>query len=468
MRFLAKTGATCDYYLPNRLTEGYGISAEGVDELSRRGTHVMITVDCGISAIHQIARAAQGGMDVIVTDHHEPNGPLPEAYAILNPKVENCEYPERNLAGVGVALKLCQALAKGLGMDTASWLDELDLAALGTAADIVALIGENRTIVSLGYERILKTNNIGLRALIEKQGVSGAKLSTRQIVFQLAPLINAAGRLGDPSIGAKLLLTNDAGGARRYAAQLQEANRERQALDRKVQQEAVGWVEENCNPENDYGLVAYQPHWHAGVIGIAASRLVETFYRPAFLFGQQKDGLSKGSGRSIAGVHLMEALSDCADCMENFGGHAAAAGATIKVEKIDEFRLRFNEAIRERVTPDMLAPRIDADAEVEISCLSQKFYNILKQMEPFGPGNMRPVLVCRGLKNRYKPRIVGTRHLKMNVSAGGIAMDAIAFNFGNRLEEVRAADSFSLAFALDENEWNGKVSLQMKVKGVEV
>ncbi|MBD3391426.1 MAG: single-stranded-DNA-specific exonuclease RecJ [Chitinivibrionales bacterium] len=468
VRFLQRLGATCDYYLPNRLTEGYGLSAEGIDTLAGRGVKLIVTVDCGIGSREHVARAARAGIDVVLTDHHEPHGELPNAAAILDPKVEGCGYPGTELAGVGVALKLCHGLAKARGMDDASWLEYLDLVSLGTAADIVPLTGENRIIASLGFERLGHTTNPGLRALMELQGIDATTLSTGQVVFQLAPCINAAGRLGDPGRGVQLLLTEDPAEAKLYARELREANIERRALDSSVQEQVVAWVEAHCDPSRDFAIVAAHHEWHAGVIGIAASRVVESFCRPTFLFSIGEDGLAKGSGRSAGMVHLLECVHECTDLLENYGGHAAAAGATIKKENIDAFRARFNEAVRARTTLDDLVPRVVADAEVELGALSRKFFNIVKRMAPFGPGNMRPVLLCRGLRNRYEPRVVGRGHLKMSVTSNGLIMDAIGFNFGERLEEVRRAPSYSLAFSLDENEWNGKVSLQMKVKGVEV
>jgi single-stranded-DNA-specific exonuclease len=468
MRVLSRLGARCDHYLPNRLTEGYGMSAEGVDECARRGTSCIITVDCGIGAAVEVERAKAAGIDCIVSDHHEPHGILPGACAVINPRVSGCAYPCADLAGAGVALKICQALAVASNKGESLWEDFLELAALGTAADIVPLLGENRVIVSLGFDRLAHTANPGLRALMQQQGISGGDISTTKVVFQIAPCINAAGRLGDPSRGVQLLLTEDPAQAQLYARELREANRERQALDAQVQEEAIAWVQANCDPERDFAIVAAQPHWHAGVIGIAASRVVEKFCRPAFLFTIGSDGRAKGSGRSIAGLHLLEALNECSGLLETYGGHAAAAGATISAGNIDAFRRRFNDAVKSRVRIEDLVPRIVADAEVGLGELDRKFLNIIKQMGPFGPGNMRPVLLCSNLRHRSEPRIVGRGHLKMAVTASGMVMDAIAFNFGERLDEIRGAGSFSLAFALDENEWNGQVNLQMKVKGVKI
>lgn len=463
---LKRIGASCDCYLPNRLTEGYGMSTEGVDEIHRRGANLIISVDCGITAHDAVGHAASLGIDVIITDHHEAHQQLPEALAILDPKVEGCPYPDKNLAGVGVALKLCQALAKAKGLDSSLWLDYLDIVSIGTAADIVPLIGENRTIVKIGFERLIDTKNIGIKKLVAYQGLDGKKLSTGEVVFYIAPCINAAGRLGDSLRGVKLLLARDEAEASLYAKELVEMNRERRALDKYVQDQAAEWVLNNVNLQEEYAIVAGKDDWHAGVIGIAASKMVEKFYRPAFLFSISDDGTAKGSGRSVKGLNLLDALKECGDLLEGFGGHKAAAGAHMDAEKLPLFRERFNEAVKTRISMDDLTPKVFADVEVGLNNLSPDFFHTIKKMEPYGPGNMRPVLLCQGISNRYEPKIVGKNHLKMTVTGDGLVMDAIAFNFGDRIQEVRESRSFSLAFSLDENTYNGRTTLQMKVKGV--
>jgi single-stranded-DNA-specific exonuclease len=468
IRLLRQFGAQCDYYLPNRLTEGYGLSAEGVRAVKEKGAGLIITVDCGITACDEVALAGSLGIDVIVTDHHEPKAAVPKAYAVLNPKVASCGYPDGSLAGVGVALKLGQGLIRRMGGDDDQWSSFLDLAALGTAADIVPLRGENRIIVALGFGMLAHTRNPGLFALLSAQDCAGSNLTTGDVVFRIAPCINASGRLGDSRRGVELLLTDNAATAALIAQELKQVNIERRAIDAKIQEEAFAWVEENCDPDNDYAVVAGSPAWHCGVVGIVASKIVEKYHRPAILFAIGENGIARGSGRSIPGFHLHEALTSCSSLLEGFGGHAAAAGMTLKKDNLDRFRLRFNEVARERLSPDDLVPRITADAEVKMSDLTPKLYSILKQMEPFGPGNMRPILVCRDVRNRYSPKIVGRNHLKLSVHDGnGVAMDAVAFNFGSRLDELSAAQDFTLAFTLDENEWNGRKNLQLKIRGVE-
>ncbi len=465
-RVLKRLGANCGYYLPNRLTEGYGVSEAGICHASNSGAALIISVDCGVTACDEAELAASLGMDMIITDHHEPKETLPAALALINPKLHNCGYPDKALAGVGIALKLCQALAVAAGKGNGLWSDLIELAALGTAADIVPMTGENRVIAALGFARIPATEIVGLRALVEAQGLKDKTLSTGQVVFQLAPCINAVGRLGDPRRGAELLLTTDAALADLYARELKEANIERRALDSLAAEEAFKWVEEHCTPENDYGLVVASPDWHAGVIGIVASKVVERFNRPAILISIGEDGAAKGSGRSVSGLHLLQALDECADILDGYGGHAAAAGVSLRADKIDAFRERFNEVVKSKLSQEDLAPRVTADVETPIDQLTPKLLRIIKQMEPFGPGNMRPVLLTRGLKHRYPPKTVGQKHLKMSLTDGKAVMDAIAFGMGERLPEVSAAKTLDVAFGLEDNEWNGKVSLQMNVKGI--
>lgn len=466
VKVLRGLGANCEYLLPNRLIDGYGISECGIKHIASIGAKLIISVDCGITAVNEAAIVKDLGMDMIITDHHEPQNSLPCAVAVLNPKVHGSAYPDKNLAGVGVALKLCQALAIHTGRGEKLWSPLLDIAALGTAADIVPLTGENRIIAHYGFEILNKTSHAGLKALIELQGLSGKQISTSEVVFQLAPCINAGGRLGDPVRGVELLLTENSDVAYSIAQQLREVNLERRALDSAVAEEAIAWVESNCSSDKDFSIVVGKESWHVGVIGIVASKMVDRFHRPSILLSIGADGVARGSGRSIPGLHLLNALNKCSDIIEAFGGHAAAAGLSIKNENIPLFRDRFNKVIQSMITADDLVPQVVADTEINLSQLSPKFFRIIKEMAPFGPGNMRPVLFCRNLKHKYTPRIVGQKHLKMLLTGDGISMDAIGFNLGDRFDEICHAPSLNLAFSLDENEWNGRTNLQMKVKGV--
>jgi single-stranded-DNA-specific exonuclease len=468
VRLLRQFGADCEYYLPNRLTEGYGLSEEGIRAVARQGAKLVVTVDCGITACEEVDLARTLGIDVIVSDHHEPKDRVPAAFALLDPKLASCGYPDNCLAGVGVALKLAQGLAGRIGAADDVWSGYLDLVAVGTAADIVPLVGENRIIAHLGFGQLPYTRNEGLRALLAAQDCDGKNLSTGDVVFRIAPCINAVGRLGDPRRGVELLLTDDPALAGLYAKELKEANIERRALDSQIQEQAFAWVEENCDSDADFAIVAGSRSWHCGVVGIVASKVVERYHRPAILFAVGENGMARGSGRSISGFHLHDALTECGDLLESFGGHAAAAGMTIKEENLGAFRARFNQIAHTKLTASDLIPKVNADAEMRLADLTPEFYAILKRMEPFGPGNMRPVLVSRRVANRFSPRIVGGKHLKMMVQDGGAAIDAIAFNFGDRLAELSRAPAYTVAYCLDENEWNGKKSLQLKVRGVEV
>jgi|WetSurMetagenome_2_1015567.scaffolds.fasta_scaffold50176_4 single-stranded-DNA-specific exonuclease len=467
LKAIEQLGGDCDYYLPNRLTEGYGMSIEGVRALSESGSKLIITVDCGIHAHEEVELAKSLGIDVIITDHHEPKDTLPKAFALLNPKIASCGYPDKALAGVGVALKLCHALAIKNNKPDSFWTNLLDFAAVGTAADIVPLTGENRVIAKFGFDRLEHTENPGLRALINEQGLSGKPLSTREVGFQIAPCMNAVGRLGDPRRGVELLMTKDPAVASRIARELKETNFERRAIDKAMQEEVFAWIERHWDPQEDYAIVMAKENWHCGVIGIVASKVVERYHRPALLFSIS-DGVARGSGRSIAALHLHDALTECKDLLETFGGHAAAAGMTILSHNLDTFRLQFNSVVKARVSLDSLAPQIPADGVIALKECGYPLYNAIKRMEPFGAGNARPLFLCRDLKNKFDPRIVGEKHLKLMVVHNGTAMDAIAFNLGDRFDEVKKAKNFSLVFSLDENEWNGRKSLQLKVRGVEV
>jgi single-stranded-DNA-specific exonuclease len=470
MRILKKLGANCTYYLPDRLTEGYGLSKGGIDAIKKMAASLIITVDCAITAIEPIDYANSLNIDTIITDHHEPKETLPAAFAILDPKVESENYPDLNLAGVGVALKLMQGLCEHMKAPTSFWENELDIVSLGTAADIVPFVGENRVIAHFGYKLMRNTKNLGLRTLMELQDITGKELNTGDVVFKLAPCINAAGRLGDPSRGVKLFTSEDEGECRLYANELVRINSERRALDARVQQEALLWSTENINFDEEFAVVAGSEDWHAGVIGIAASKMVENFCRPAFLFSIDKDGIAHGSGRSISGCNLLSALDECKDLLDSYGGHTVACGASMKKENLPEFRTRFTKAIAKQVTKEQLVPTVKVDAEIAVPQLTPKFFNILKRMEPFGPRNMRPVLVTRNVKNFKSPRTVGKggAHLKLEVISDGQIIEGIGFGFGKRARELASATSFTLAYTLTENSFRGQTSLQMTIKGIEI
>lgn len=470
VRILRKLGAKCEYYLPNRLVDGYGVSKAGLEKIAATGSTLVITVDCGITAVEEAIHAKELGIDLIITDHHEPQKEIPAAFAVLDPKIEGEPYPDKNLAGVGVGFKLAQAVALRRNVPDEVWKEELDLVSIGTAADIVPLVGENRIIAAYGYEQIKNTLNGGLAALMREQNLEGKPITTADVVFKLAPSINAAGRLGEPGRGAKLFISTDPGEWRAFARELVQVNEERRAFDEKVQREAIAWAGANIDFDEEYVIVAGDREWHAGVIGIAASKMVDNYCRPAFLFSIDENGEAKGSGRSIEGCDLVAALTECDDLMIKYGGHKMAAGATLREENLPEFRRRFNEAVRKQLTEEQLVPTVKVDGDVRLAQLTPKFFNIIKRMEPFGPKNMRPVFVSEGVQHYRKPRTVGKggAHLKLSLIADGVIIDGIAFGFGKRYREVVDAQRLTVAYTLTENEYMGKRSLQMNVKGLVV
>jgi single-stranded-DNA-specific exonuclease len=470
LRVLKKIGINADYYLPDRLTQGYGISKHGIDLIIQSGANLIISVDCGITAIEECEYAKRHGVDMIITDHHEPKDEIPDAAAIIDPKSIGEKYPDKNLAGVGVALKLAQALCKTL--KTAEyWKDELDLAAFGTAADIVPLLGENRIITTFGYKKMRENPNIGLATLITVQNLAGRELSTSDIVFKLSPSVNAAGRMGDPKIGVKLFLSDKKEECERYVKLLVETNTQRREIEDGVCKEAFSDAEATIDLESEFVIVAAKRGWHTGILGIVAARLVERFCRPAILFSIDDDGIAHGSARTFGGCDILAALNECSDILLTFGGHKSAAGASINEKNLKAFRKRFNEEIQKQVQNiSDLTPIVYADTEISIPQLTPKFFENLKRIEPFGPANMRPVFVAKNLNHKFAPKAIGKNsdHLKMYLNGDGYSIDAVGFGFGGRIEEMKTAKNFTVCFVLGENTYMGKSELQMEVRAIEI
>ncbi|MCL1946912.1 MAG: single-stranded-DNA-specific exonuclease RecJ [Chitinivibrionia bacterium] len=469
LRVLKKIGITADYYLPDRLTEGYGVSKNGIEAIVRSGANLIITVDCGITAVDECEYAKRHGIDMIITDHHEAKDEVPDAVAIIDPKVDAEKYPDKELAGVGVALKLAQAICITLKTDD-FWKDELDLAAFGTAADIVPLIGENRIITTFGYKKMQENPNLGLGALIFAQGMSKKTLTTSDVVFKLSPSVNAAGRMGDPKIGVKLLLSKNQNECENYVKTLVATNTQRREIEDGVSKDAFLVCEENIDFENEFAVVVAKKGWHSGILGIVAARLVERFCRPAILFSIDDEGIAHGSARTFGKCDVLAALTECSDILLTFGGHKAAAGASINAKNLDAFRKRFSDAIKKQfVTVDSLVPIVYADAEINVAQLTPKFFANLKRIEPFGPSNMRPVFVARNLNHKFSPKAIGKNgeHLKLYVSGDGYCIDAIGYGFGSRFDEIKNAQNFTLCFVLGENTYMGKSELQMEIRGIE-
>lgn len=461
---LKQLGATVHFYIPNRIKEGYGISLSGIEEAARQGFNLIITVDCGITAIPELEYANQLDMDVIVSDHHEPGITLPPAYAILNPKCSNSSYPFQELAGVGVAYKLAQALARALKLTDDLLENFVDLVAIGSAADIVPMIDENRILVKEGLKKLNKTERHGLRALLRVTGMLNKPLGTGQVVFILAPRINAVGRMGSADTAVELLTTQDQGRALEIANILEAENRQRKNIDEETFRMAQQQVDEHIDLAQTYGLVLEQEGWHPGVIGIVASRVVEKYYRPTIMISID-ESVGKGSARSIAGFDIYKALKQCEDLLLGFGGHKYAAGLTIDRSKIAAFRQRFNEIAQQQLSDDLLCPKLRIEGEIRFSEIDQRMLNILKFMAPFGPQNMRPVFLSQKLQVVGTPSIVGNNHLKFKVRQDGIVLDAIGFNLGDLIYRIEpGASNLDLTYAIEENSYLGRKSLQLRVK----
>ena len=460
-RALRLWGATVVPFIPRRVEDGYDLTEAGVRAAVECGAKVVVTADCGTSALVPIAALCAQGIDVIVSDHHLPGGPVPDCLAVLNPKRPGCDYPDKDLAAVGVAFKLALALARALGQSENPVLHMLDLVALATIADIAPLRGENRVFARFGLRVLEETRNPGLRALIAASGLEGKPLTAGRVGFILAPRLNAVGRLGHALRGVELLTTESDAEANRIARELEELNRRRQETDRRTLDEAREMID-RLDLDATYGIVLAKEGWHPGVIGIVASRVVEETARPAVLVAL-KDGEGKGSGRSIPAFDLHAGLGACRDLLVRFGGHRSAAGITIAEEKLPEFTRRFDEVARERLAPEDLVPELRVDLEIPIAEATRDLEALLRHFEPFGMGNAAPLLVSRDVALASPPRLVGGEHLKLQLATPQGALDAIGWGMGHRARELRAGMTVDVAYRLERDEWNGEPRLQAKL-----
>ena len=451
-------------FTPHRLTDGYDLTMAGVRAAIAASAKVVVTCDCGTNAIEPVAALCRAGIDVIVSDHHLPSGPLPDCLAVLNPKQDGCEYPDKDLAAVGVAFKLMIALAAELGVSETPVLRMLDLVALATIADIAPLRGENRVFARYGLRLMQETTNPGLRALIRSSGLAGKPLTAGRVGFILAPRLNAVGRLGHAIRGVELLMATTEHEANGIARELEELNRQRQEVDRATLAEARSMLD-GVDLDQTYGIVLAREGWHPGVIGIVASRLVEDTARPVVMIALN-NGEGKGSGRSIPAFDLHAGLSECRDLLLRFGGHRAAAGVTIAEAELPAFAARFNDIARERLTPEDLVPEIRVDIELSLAEANDDLDRLLRHFEPFGMGNPSPVLVVRGVHLSGDARIVGQDGLKLCLTDGGVRLDAIGWGMGARAAELRSGDAVDVAFRLERDEWNGEPRLQAKLADI--
>jgi len=450
-------------YIPDRYTEGYGISELGIDFAEDNGFSLIIALDCGVKAIDKVAYAKEKGVDFIICDHHRPGNQLPDAIAILDPKREDCDYPYDELCGCGVGFKLIQALASKNGETIEDLIPFLDLVATAIGADIVPMTGENRVLAYHGLQVINSNPRIGFQAIINQ--TKKKVLTITDVVFIVAPRINAAGRMKHGQHAVNLLTESDFEEATKFATEIEKFNYDRRELDKEITKEALSQIEMN-NEKEGFTSVVYKDTWHKGVIGIVASRLTETYYRPTLVFTKSGDKLA-ASARSVKGFDVYNALQGCADCIEQFGGHKYAAGLTLLEEQYENFKKQFEKVVSETIDPNLLTPEITVDAQIDLNEITPKLMRILKQLAPFGPGNMTPIFMAENLKDTGYAKGVGEdeKHLKLSATQNGSQpIGAIGFNLGDKLPLVKNRQAFDAVFSLDENEWQGNVSLQLKLR----
>jgi single-stranded-DNA-specific exonuclease len=451
-------------YIPDRYDEGYGISTQGIDFAADHNFSLIIALDCGIKAIEKVNYASQKNIDFIICDHHKPGDKLPKAVAVLNAKREDCSYPFDELCGCGVGFKLIQALASKRGQTLEDLTQYLDLVATAIAADIVPITGENRILTYFGLQVINSNPRNGIKAII--QGVKKKILTITDVVFIIAPRINAAGRMKHGNYAVELLTEMDYETAIRFAASIEKFNIERKEIDKKITYEALQQIK-SANEEEKFSTVVYSEDWHKGVIGIVASRLIESYYRPTLVFTKSGDKLA-ASARSVKGFDIYEALEQCSEYLEQFGGHKYAAGLTLTPDQYIPFKEKFEAVVNKTIDKELLIPEITIDSTLDLSEITPKFFRILKQMGPFGPKNMKPVFATSSVRdNGYAKRVGADKsHLKLNIINGADqkTYNAIAFGLGDKINSIQ--NDFDIVYTIDENEWNGNTSIQLLVKDI--
>lgn len=466
--FLKDFGVDVDYYIPHRFKEGYGINIEGVEYAVRENAHLIVSVDCGITAVEETRIAKEQGIDLIICDHHNVGEEIPDAVAVLNPKRKDCSYPFDGLSGAGVGFKLVQGTIRKLGLGEQVAFQFLDLVAISIASDIVPLVDENRVLMREGLKRINSEPRIGIKALLDLIQMDIGSVTTSSIVFSIGPRINAAGRMGDASKAVKLLIAETEEEANASAHELEAINIQRRNQDTKTMEEAMDMVEQQYNLDKVSSMVLHDPEWHLGVIGIVASRLVDTYYRPAIMLSTV-DGKIKGSARSIKGFNIYEALKQCEDLLEQFGGHEFAAGLTIREGNLKEFRNRIDDIAAGMLSDQAFEPELRVDCELDLDDIDMRFWKLMSQFEPFGPCNLRPNFVSRDVRVVGVPTIVGSGHLKMKVSQNGSGVfDVIGFNMHEYLPMIRntSEKKIDIAYSLEENYWNGRRTLQIRLRDI--
>jgi single-stranded-DNA-specific exonuclease len=447
-----------DFYIPHRYREGYGISKAGIDFASENGFTLIISLDCGIKSVELIAYARSKGLDFIVCDHHMPDETLPPAIAILNPKQPDCGYPYKELCGCGVGYKFICAITEKISLPAESTYEYLDLLATAIAADIVPVTGENRTLVSFGLKKVNEQPNPGIAALKTLSGTQ-QPLVMNTLVFMIAPRINAAGRMDDAKKAVRMFLQQTHAEAMVFAELLHADNSDRREADASTTEEALAMIHNDPETGSRMSTVVYQPHWHKGVVGIVASRLIDHFYRPTVVLTQSGDYVA-GSARSVSGFNLYEAIHSCRDLLI---GYFFAAGLTLATDNVAAFKERFETVVQNQITADLLIPELLIDAEIDFETITTKFYNILRQMEPFGPGNMRPVFITRNVHNTGWCKIVKEQHIRFSLRHNNTRLDGIGFQMAGKFSLLEQNQPIDIVYTIGENEWNGETKLQLKV-----
>ena len=460
--FLKDVGLDVDYYIPNRLEEGYGLNKNAIDEIAKKEYKLMITVDCGISAIEEVDYANSLGIEVIITDHHEPGDEIPKALAVVDNKRKDNKYPFRELAGVGVAFKVSQALAQSMNIREEEYLKYLDIVCVGTISDIVPLVSENRVITKLGLKLVKQTRNMGLRAIINSSVYS--QINSTTISFGVAPRINACGRMGKAEQALKLLLSKDIYEVNKLTQELNSYNRERQEIEKEIFENVLTKIEQN-NLAKNRTIVVGGENWHHGVIGIVSSKITEKYFKPSILLSFEEDGTGKGSGRSIPGFDLHEALMKCENCLEKFGGHSMAVGLTIKKENLEQFYKEF-EKIAEENEIENIIPIINVDAKIELDKIDKSVVEDLKQLEPFGEANKTPTFALKNIRIDSIRALSEGKHLKLTLRENNQIINAIGFNIGELAEAYKIGDKIDIAGVLEINTFNGIDNLQINIKDI--
>lgn len=468
--FLKQRIKDIEYYIPDRYSEGYGISPKSIDYAVEKGVTLIVALDCGIKAVEKIAKAKERGIDFIICDHHNPDDEVPPAVAVLDAKQSDCNYPYKELSGCGVGFKLLQGYCKKHDIDYEEIYDLLDLVAVSIAADIVPITGENRVLAYYGLKKLNSNPGIGLQTIINFAGISGTEITISDIVFKIGPRLNASGRIEHGKKSVQILVSTDEDKSDLLGEEIDSFNEIRKTLDRDITQDALDTIENSPEFKGKNSTVLYNRDWHKGVVGIVASRVTEQYYRPTIIL-TESNGLATGSARSVRDFDLYEAIGQCSDLLESYGGHMYAAGLTMKIENIPEFRSRFEEIVTKQITDKQQIQSIEVDAKIALSEITPRFYRILKQFAPFGPHNMTPVFVTEDVFDAGTSRLVGKNqeHLKLDLVEPDVnsgIFPGIAFNQSDAYDVITSGSPFDVCYSINENEYRGKTNLQLFIRDI--